>query len=338
MQSPDYSPELIDRQLGLLSAGERAALESRLASDPALRQQDESLGEVFRALSQVHPDAPPGDLIQRVLERVSAVATLRLDASAATRAALEQENQRGRVIRMTSFRDILGVAAAIVLLVGVGVPTMLEMRQRGERTQCAWNLGQIGRGVQAYASVFNDSLPFVGWTSRSSWQPTADPTVQVLPNRRHIYPLLRQRLVGPAEFVCPGSSGVPMAAAQVDSGADFAESRNVSYAYQNMAGVRPSMKSSERLPILGDDNPLFEDGLPLFDAAARTLGLGDRSEANSLSHRGMGQNLLTLGGHSIWTRTPKAGIDGDNVWTLEKVTNYTGREGPASGTDAHLLK
>jgi hypothetical protein len=37
-------------------------------------------------------------------------------------------------------------------------------------------------------------------------------------------------------------------------------------------------------------------------------------------------------------KTPDAGVDGDNIWTLQGVSTYTGREGPASAADAHLIK
>jgi hypothetical protein len=126
-----------------------------------------------------------------------------------------------------------------------------------------------------------------------------------------------------------------MPADQLERRQDFIESRNISYAYQNMAGVRPSLRSTPDLPIFADDTPLFADGLPLLDL--RRLG-SDPAALNSRSHGGRGQNILTLDGRSIWTTTPLAGVRGNNIWTLDGVTEYTGREGPQSATDSHLLK
>jgi hypothetical protein len=37
-------------------------------------------------------------------------------------------------------------------------------------------------------------------------------------------------------------------------------------------------------------------------------------------------------------KTPNCGVNGDNIWTLEGVRQYTGREGPRVETDSHLLK
>jgi hypothetical protein len=79
---------------------------------------------------------------------------------------------------------------------------------------------------------------------------------------------------------------------------------------------------------------LFDNGWPLFE----TLGLSDPANANSRAHGGAGQNVLTLDGNVKWFTNPNAGINNDNIWTLEGVDEYTGREGPRSATDSHLLK
>ena len=104
-----------------------------------------------------------------------------------------------------------------------------------------------------------------------------------------------------------------------------------------MAGVRPSLLDNPELPILADNNPCFDDGRPLFDALTR-LGMHDPAKSNSRAHRGTGQNVLTLDGRVIWKTTPNSGVNGDNIWTLEKISDYNGREGPESKTDSHLLK
>jgi hypothetical protein len=247
------------------------------------------------------------------------------------------ERGAGRVIRLGSLRDIVAVAALIVLAVGIGVPGMLHVRGRQQRLGCSWNLAQLGSGLQQYANVFNASFPFAGWSRGNSWQPSDDPAVVTVPNRRHVYPLLRMAyVIDPRIFVCPAQQHVPMPRAEIQRHDDFLEGRNVSYAYQNMAGVRPSAHDDPRLPLMADENPLFADGVPVLDF--RRLTRADPASANSRAHDGAGQNILTLRGEVIWAKTPLSGIEGDNIWTLRGVTEYTGREGPASSTDSHLLK
>jgi hypothetical protein len=226
----------------------------------------------------------------------------------------------------------------VVMAVGIGVPSMLAMRERSQRTMCAANLATVGRGVQSYATTFGNSLPFSGWSENSSWRPSADPAIATVPNRRHVYLLLRTQQIPSAALVCPSSKDVPMPAEQIGARDDFLESRNVSYASQNMAGVRPSLDSGGNLVIYADDNPLFDDGLPLQDVAVRSLGLADPAQSNSRVHGGVGQNVLRLDGVSAWTTTPNCGVNGDNIWTLQNVSGYSGREGPKSQSDSHLLK
>jgi hypothetical protein len=309
----EFDPNLLDYHLGQLSEPEQRAFQRRLVDDPSLAAENEALAGVLDALGCLRDTATPPGLAERVRARVAAAPALRVSrAAAADLELLERENGR-RIIPMHNFRDIAAVAAMIVIAVGVGVPGVLHLRERNQRMACAYNLAQVGRGVQAYATVFSDNLPFVGWNGGNSWQPSNDPRV----------------------LVCPGGRDVPMATEQLDRRQDFIESRNISYAYQNMAGVRPSLRSDPDLPIFADDTPLFADGLPLFDL--RRLA-GDPAALNSRSHGGHGQNILTLDGRSVWTTTPFVGVHGNNIWTLDGVTEYTGREGPQSATDSHLLK
>lgn len=336
-----YHPDLLDLHLGRLSESQRSQLTMRIASDQSLAAQHEALSEVFRVLDLARDAAPPAGLAERIMARITTSAgTTIAHLPRVVRPVPDNApgGESDRVIRLHSLRDVLAVAAMVVLAVGLGVPSMLAMRERSQRTSCALNLAQVGRGVQSYATTFGNSLPFSGWSENSSWRPSPDPTVVTVPNRRHVYLLLRTQQVPSAALVCPSSKDVAMPADQVRSHDDFLEARNVSYASQNMAGVRPSLLSNNSIVIFADDTPLFDDGLPLYDLAARKLGLSDPAQSNSRAHGGVGQNILRLSGESLWTTTPNSGIGGDNIWTLENVGGYTGREGPKSPTDSHLLK
>lgn len=332
----EFDGRLLDLHLGHLSTAERAELHRQIAENPALTAQDQALAGVFAALRCV-PDQPaPADLHERIMARVRAAGPSPRVVRPPVNLAAQLEQRPERVIRLGNLRDLVAVAAMIVLAVGLGVPSLMHMRERGQRMGCSYNMAQIGRGVQQYATASLGSLPFAGWTAQSSWRPSNDPNVITVPNRRHVYLLLRQQIVRePRLFICPSQRGVPMPKSTIEQCEDFLEARNLSYAYQNMAGVRPSVNDDPRLPILADENPLFQDGLPLFDA--RRLW-GGPQKANSHAHGGAGQNILTLDGRVKWTVTPFSGIDGDNIWTLWGVAEYTGHEGPASQTDSHLLK
>jgi hypothetical protein len=336
----EFDSQLLDLHLGRLPEQERAALEQRIAGDPVLARQNEALATMFAALGRVRESEPtlPAGLTERIVARVAAAGPPRRDTAPPRPTVTDLVEEEGsRVIRLHSLRDIAAVAAMIVLAVGLGVPSMLHMRERGQRVACSEQLRNIGLGMQSYALAHSGSLPFAGWSSNDSWRPTDEPGLNVLPNRRHVYRLLRVRQLPAHVFVCPSANGLPMPDDLVPQQDDFLESRNLSYAYQNMAGVRPSLQDNPDLPVLGDDNPFFDDGWPLFEVT-RNLGLSDPTNTNSRAHGGAGQNILTIGGEVKWMPTPNAGINHDNIWTLQGVSDYTGREGPQSPTDSHLLK
>ncbi|TWT40014.1 hypothetical protein RAS1_44070 [Phycisphaerae bacterium RAS1] len=332
---PDFDPALLDLHLGRLSPPEADALRIRILSDRNLSQQSAALAEVFAAL-QSHAPQPPADLAQRIAARIAAAPVLKV-ARADDRAVESLEREPHRIFRFGSMRDILAAAAAIVFIVGVGIPGVLSVRERNMRIDCSRNLQLLGQGVQQYASVFNSSLPFAGWNPSWSWRRSDDPSVQTQPNRRHMYKLLAGSTVNdPRLFICPARDHVPMRKDDIARRTDFAESKNISYAYFNMAGRRPTLADDPSLPILSDDNPLFDDGLPLYDLRRYTLS--DAAQANSRAHRGVGQNVLSLDGHVRFMTSPNVGVAGDNIWTLSNVADYTGHEGPQSATDAQLLK
>lgn len=331
----DFDPILLDLHLGHLSTVEQADVRKRIAAEPELAEQDAALAAMFAALNAPQAAPMPPDLVARTVARVQAAGPAPRVVRPRDELTAHVERQDVGIIRLGNLRDIVAVAALIVLAVGIGVPGLLHMRERSQRLGCSYNLAQLGVGLQQYASTYASSVPFAGFGRMASWQPTDDPAMVTVPNRRHVYPLLRLHFVqDPRLFICPSQPHVPMPADLVQRYYDFLEGRNISYAYQNMAGARPSANDDARLPILSDENPLFEDGLPLLDARRF-----QRPElANSRAHDGGGQNILTLGGHVRWATTPLAGIDDDNIWVLQDVESYTGREGPSSTGDAHLLK
>lgn len=331
-----FSSILLDLALGQLSGEDRRAAEAQLADDPQLRAEQINVKDVVSALASWKV-AAPSELAARMVESVRAriAATPRIVPAAVRRTRITSEPV---VLRMGNLRDIIAVAAVVVLAVGLGVPGVLNMKARNQRLMCGQNLATLGRGVQQYTSAYASALPFAGWRDGSSWLPdTSRAGGAALPNRQHMYPLLQAAVVAdPRLFICPSQHDVPLSNADVRRFGSFPEARNVSYAYYNMAGLRPSASAPSRLPILSDDNPLFTDGVPLQDLRAWLQG--DASRVNSQAHRGVGQNVLSLDGHVEFAKTPLVGIDGDNIWTLQGVGAYTGREGPQTTTDAHLLK
>lgn len=329
----EFDGRLLDLHLGRLDKSEREKVLDELQNNTALASQNEVLVSVFGALNVLRADSVPTGFAQRMRQRIAASAadrTMRVAAPPSTRRTTQEPFRW--VLRAGNFRDLIAAAAMIVLAIGLGIPTMLHMRETNHRVACSANLARLGQGLAAYASTFNQSLPFAGWGGWDSWQPTNNPQLHVVQNRQHLIPLLPAGRIDPKWLVCPSTRDIPLTTNQ-----QVIDASNLSYAYQNMAGVRPSFSDNPNLPILADDNPLFDDGRPLVELRIQ-LGMTDPASINSRAHGGYGQNVLTLGGRVLWSDTPNVGVSGDNIWTLHDVRSYTGREGPATSTDSHLLK
>ncbi len=331
-----FAPDLLDLHLGRLSDEQTKLVMARIEQDPALAEQHDVLLSVFAALESVRREPIPDGVADRIAGRVAtSIRRVRVirppskpddDADAASAPLL---------IPFRGMREIIAVAAMIVLAVGLGIPGLLSVRERGQRIACSAQLAGIGQGLQTYAAGYNNSLPFAGWDEHKTWAMSENPADEIMPNRRHLYRLVRGHYTSPNRFVCPSRMHVPMPDDKVGELDDFPEANNVSFAYQNMAKVRPSLDDNADLPILADDNPLFDDGIPVLGLLRQGF---NAASGNSTAHRGQGQNILSLSGHVRWTTTPLCGFDGDNIWTLQDVESYTGREGPASTRDAHMLK
>lgn len=224
---------------------------------------------------------------------------------------------------------MLAVAACLALLFGAFVPGASALRSRSQRILCAGNLHDIGLGLSQYQASFAGSLPFAGFAPDSTWLPGSDPTCYSS-NSRHVFLLHKNGFVSKgAAFLCPGSkNAAPMKVAALEGCEDFGDG-NISYDSHNLAGSLPNLRPTAVIAYLGDPNPLF--------IGAKFNGNVDPGVANSPAHGGCGQTVLFLDGRADYMRTPVYGQHKDNVWTIEGVRNYTGRETPSQPTDSFLV-
>ena len=149
-------------------------------------------------------------------------------------------------------RDLVAVAASILLLIGVFVPGVSHLRDRSQRTACATNLNSIVKGVGLYRDAFAGALPFAGNATGAAWLPTTVADGPYASNSRHLYLLIKLDLgPQPDDFVCPScSKSKPMKGGDFAARGDFAECCNNSYSALNLAGCNPNIKPSKPIPYL----------------------------------------------------------------------------------------
>jgi prepilin-type processing-associated H-X9-DG protein len=130
------------------------------------------------------------------------------------------------------------------------------------------------------------------------------------------------------QFICPSGGDDKDETENLDLYYDFESYANISYGYQVPFGPRdtqPREGVDNRQILAGDKGPWYLNVTPDWQVGAR--GLVDTEDSpkawrpfNSPLHggagNGEGQNTLYADGHASFNRTPAAGIDNDNVYTL----------------------
>jgi len=319
---------LLDYQMGRLDPALREVVEQSLEAQPELRTENEQLATALAPLAfWTVPDAPR-DLVASVMEAIDqAPRTIKFDPS---RSSLPSGAETGLVPSLLSLREVVAVAASILIIVGVFVPSYYGVRQRSQRTMCAGQLGNVGTGLANYAADYDDQLPYAGGRPGASWLPVSPPGVESLSNTRHPYLLLKMRYVHPKQMLCPGSPHEPpMPAEECEGQEDFSSPNQIGYSWQVPIGPMRQGQLHAEFVITSDRNPYIQDGRvkPMTDPVTNSAAHG----AN------VGQNVLHINGSVIWRRTPYCGVNQDNIWQAGQITQYSGTERPRDANDSFLI-
>ncbi len=318
-----------------LSEDDGRALDAFLANGrqpgpmPAgLAPRAERVAGVLSLLDQLPTGAAEKDIAsggEDVVQRTLAAA-----AEARQRERFAQQIEMFAEPRRTfgvSLRQVMTAAAVLLLGVSLLMPAIDRQQQIQQQAACSYNLGVAGQQMNQYAVDHAGMLPRgpVGDSWIKTGQPDAiDDAGRYQSNSAHLYLLIREAYVAPSRLAC-GSNDTAIASMPGSGQLDWASPQAISYSYQNQHAVAPIRvdRSSPRLAVLADKNPLFivKQGKIVYDREAKR-------DAASTLHRGNGQNILTLDGRVSWSADPRVGDD--NVWQIRgHAGGYNGTEVPA---------
>jgi hypothetical protein len=336
MKDPERNPELmadlLGYHLGLADAETRASIEARFSKEELARSR-EAVQRIGRALDTDEAPEVPAGLAERVLSRVEAVHQ-RLPFMPAVTVRASGSEQGGSHRPLMRLREMVGLAAAILLFVGIFVPGYRTARLASEQAMCGNHLRQIGNGYAAYADMFGGQMPFTGVLPENvSWLQPSEAGVPMMGNSRDSFMLVQRRLVPPSTFICPGRTGDrPMDLREATAKAlnGFPDPRNNSFSTQLMTGPVRSDQIDAETPIAADKTPLAE--------VRRARVLAGELPPNSRSHGQPGGQNVLHGNLSVrFVRNPNVGVDNDDIYRLIGVQEYTGRERPTLRSDAFLI-
>jgi prepilin-type processing-associated H-X9-DG protein len=313
---------LIDYLCNRLDAEQMEIVRKRLEEDHDLRVLKDNLTNTFSALDCAPKPTPPCDLVEKTLERIASVQRTNALLS------LQQLEPPQRFRRTFSMKELVAIAAVMLIAVGISIPSLQMARRRGQRGLCASQMGQLGNALQGFAINNDGYLPGVGSKCKYWLSPDGEKGVS---NSAALFRLLKENYHhSPISFQCPAVGGTSFAVSSEMS--DFPKSEHIHYSYQHSLDRGPKSLIDEfngRMVILADQSSRFKNGRYQKPSPGK---------ACSENHGGRGQNVLYLDGHCEWTTCSRAGVDQDDIYSIQgNPENYTGNEAPASPHDTFLL-
>ena len=309
--------DLLGYYLGIADQEGRARVEAAFeGDDDALTAAQEKMHRLLQPLDADPPPVPPANFVAGILDRVAEaknILPLRRPEPARVPAATVADGTQGSRGRpLLALREVVGLAAAILIFVGLFVPGYQNARTIAWRNACADNLRQIGNGFVTYAEANEGNLPYPGpLPDGARWGQTVGGTANGRGNSPPVYQLIRQQLVAPKAMTCP-VPGTP--------------------GYSFPLPVKPLNKNRAE-----PGTPLSSDWTPLLDPRGQIIP-ADQAARNSNSHgRSAGQNVLHIRLNVHFYRTPNVGLEHDDIYRVFGVEQYTGLERPVLKTDAFLI-
>jgi len=318
---------LLDFALNQCAPDETERIAKALQNDAVLKNRLERIKNVLAPLDTWTTPPPPTNMVSDILDHIAAHKSRSADDQVAT-IPFEQSEGRG-FGGIVSLRELVALAACILIFVGVLFPGLRLARQNSRMRTCASQMRSLGIGASSYAAAYGGFLPYAG-PSKGPWlgsqgQPQGS-------NRRHLIPIFRARFLrNPKLLQCPGADSDPVANAQDAQQSEVWSILRRSNINVQFVGkpiriamvVRPFV-----MPYVSDANPLFAGGQFNEDV--------DPTTTNSPSHRGQGQNILHFDGSVGWLSSPILNRTGDNIWQIGSIRRYQGTEQPQQATDAFM--
>lgn len=338
--SNDQKKLLFDYCLDLTSEEQAAEARDLIANNTEAAEVFSHIKSTLTPLNSIEPQICPDDLVESTISLINENKSSSQQQLEQLLAAEQTKKVPVRIGFWRNFTEMAAVAASIMLIVGILVPTMGYARQKHWKNKCGMQMGSFFQGLRSYMNDHDGSQPSVESSVGAPWWKVGYQGKENQSNTRRIYILVRDKyLDDPGIFICPGnksSRNLKIESSKIRDYKDFPDRCYVNYSFQISCKTTKSGKLLCRKVIMADSNPLFEE-VPNFDGTFRVHLDNDSLKANSRNHTKLrGQNVLFGDGRVEFRKTRYIGIAQDDIFTLQDTDIYHGVEVPSCETDFFL--
>lgn len=288
---------LIGYLLHALDPATEREVEAYLREKPEASRQLEKLRIALKPLESDRDSIePPADLASRTLSRVAA----------ATRPAPVAPRVLRAPVAFSWWRrpDVLVAAVLLIAAAGILSPALVRFRTVHDRTQCSNNMRDLHESLVNYSQLNNGAFPAVDDRPRHN---IAGVYVPKLQEQGVLRPGFTSRCPARGPAALEPHSMTELEAMSPEDFERLAPRLSGCYAYtlgyRDEQGKLHGLRNDD-----GDDLPILADRPITPEETNACSGLRD----NSPNHKG--QNVLYIGGHVRFAKTPEAGRGNDHIF------------------------
>jgi len=322
---------IFDYCLGLASPPEEARATQLLAWSDQAADLHATIATALAPLEHVSEESCPDELADYTVQRLCELARQH---------TVSMPPEVIKLQRSRNLSNVIAVAASILIVVGILVPSSKLMRHRYNVRVCQGQMGNVARGLELYSADHDDVFPALPRTAGAPWNQVGYQGPENHSNTRNLFTLLRLRYVDdPADFVCCGRSQkrTPhLTASTISDYVDFPSREHITYSYRIMFDSSTKTMSLAPLPLMADMNPHFEQSPATGSTRCGFPVAEEPSNLNSRNHGRRGQNVLYGDSHVRYVRTRIFGDPPDDIYTTEDKDVCQGYELPCSLRDTLL--
>jgi len=299
----------------------------------------ECLQSILRLLDSMVDEPCPEALAERTLERLKQAKQSNLGSQKKVISAEQAPQQTIKVDFWRQFTQIAAVAAIVLFLASVSIPSLKMAREKYYLSRCQSQFNNIYQGLVNYTADYERG-PTINMVSGSPWWKVGYQGEENYSNTRAVWLLPRYGYVEPGKFVCPArpkSREVNYSSVDPRTLNDFPGRAYIDYS--SRVCCEEQRPPSGNMVLMADMNPLAEK-LPTDHSKSVKIRLDESIlNPNSINHGRRGQNVLLYNGSVGFNKTRHLKRSGDDIFSLINMTygsEIRGCELPSSDKDAFL--